>query len=390
MTPWEILNKIAIPRPNGSKAADSTANFIADYCTQAGLTTTEEPFLLRTAMQPLVGLFILLCALAFIFFLWKRRPVWALLFALLAPAIYLAEFELNLPTVSLLSAAKGRTIVAEAGPRDAEQEIILAAHYDSKTDLFDHNARKFFYNFGAVSLGLMLLTAIASMALRRPLETSNTIRFILLVPAMISILGVTGLALALGGGFLRSDKSPGARDDGTAVAVLLALADDLANEPELSENWRVKLIFFGGEEVNMQGSAAYVNQHRQELHGANTRLINLECLAGPGPLRYHSGSGTFLRQYPSDPHLISLVTQVAEEVRQPSEPAGFMYDDSAAFLKADIPAVSLSHSLPGHPDSYHNGSDSIDKVMPGKMEETVSLLKELITEIGWQNATKQP
>lgn len=384
MTPWEILNKIAIPRPNGSKAADSTANFIVNYCTQAGLTTTEESFLLRTAMQPLVGLFILLCALAFIFFLWKRRPVWALLFALLAPTIYLAEFELNLPTVSLLSAAKGRTIIAEAGPRDAEQEIILAAHYDSKTDLFDHNARKFFHNFGAVALGLMLLTAIAGLALRRPLETSNTIRFILLVPAMISILGTTGLALALGGGFLHSDKSPGARDDGTAVAVLLALADDLTNEPLLSDNWRVKLIFFGGEEVNMQGSAAYVAQYRHALHDANARLINLECLAGPGPLRYHSGSGTFLRQYPSDPHLMTLVAQVAEEVRQPLEPAGFMYDDSAAFLKAGIPAVSLSHSLPGHPDSYHNGSDSIDKVMPGKMEETVSLLKELIVRIGRQ------
>ena len=386
MAPWEILNKIAIPRPNGSKAVDSTANFIADYCTRAGLTVTEEHFLLRTAMQPVVGLFILLCALAFVFFLLKRRPVWALLFALLAPAIYLAEFELNLPTVSLLSAAQGRTIVAEAGPRSgaAEQEIILAAHYDSKTELFDHQARKIFYNFGAVSLGLMLVTAIASLALRQPSASNNAVRYILLVPAIISVLGITGLALSLGGGFLRSDKSPGARDNGTAVAVLLTLADDLANEPELSEYWRVKLVFFGGEEVNMQGSAAYVTQHRQELQEANARLINLECLAGAGPLRHHSGSGTFLRQYPSDPHLISVVEDVAEEVRQPVEPAGFMYDDSAAFLKASLPAVSLSHSLPGHPDSYHNGTDSIDKVMPGKMEETVSLLKQLIVRIGRQ------
>jgi len=386
MTVWEILTKIAVPRPNGSKTVDATANFIADYCTGAGLTVTEEHFLLRTAMQPLVGLFLFLCALAFIFFLWKRRPVLVLLFALLAPAIYFAEFEFNLPAVSLLSAAKGRTIVAEAGPRDAKQEIILGAHYDSKTDLFDHEARKIFYNFGAVSLGLMLLTAIAALVLRQPLTSSNTMRLILLIPAMISILGIAGLGLSLGGGFLRSNQSPGARDDGTAVAVLLSLADDLANDPALSENWRVKLIFFGGEEVNMQGSAAYVTQHRPELVAANARLINLECLAGPGPLRYHSGSGTFLRQYAADSHLISLVEHVAEEVRQPVEPAGFMYDDSAAFLKAGIPAVSLSHSLPGHPDSYHNGADSIDKVMPGKMEETVSLLKELITEIGWQNA----
>ncbi|MGI5853488.1 MAG: M28 family metallopeptidase [Bacillota bacterium] len=386
MTPWEILTKIAIPRPNGSKAVDATADFIADYCTQAGLTVTEEHFLLRTAMQPLVGLFILLCALAFIFFLWKRRPVWALIFALLAPVIYFAEFEYNLPTVSLLSAAEGRNIVVEAGPQDARQEIIIGAHYDSKTDLFDHEAREFFHNFGAISLGLIILIAIAALVLQKPFASSNTLLLILLIPAIIGVLGATGLALSMGGGFLRSDKSPGARDDGTAVAIMMTLAEDLANDPALSENWRVKLIFFGGEEVNMQGSAAYVAEHRSELLAANAKLINLECLAGQGPLRHHSGSGTFLRHYSSDARLISLVEQVAEELRQPVEPAGFMYDDSAAFLKAGIPAVSLSHSLPGHPDSYHNGKDSIDKVMPGKMEETVTLLKELITEIGWQGA----
>ena len=107
------------------------------------------------------------------------------------------------------------------------------------------------------------------------------------------------LALAFGGLLVPAHlQSPGARDDGAAVAVLMSLAEKLASsqphQPQL-ERTAVRLVFFGGEEVNMQGSAAYAAAGAVAMGGfAEGPVINCELVGGAAPFCYWESSGTFL------------------------------------------------------------------------------------------------
>lgn len=369
-----LLQRIAVPRAGGSDALARVGSLISDFCSNAGLRVTEETYMLRDYMQGVVGISLAVLAVSALIFLARRKYWIVMVLALLIPAVYLLEFEANVPTASLLTASAGRNIIAEIGPASASRELIVSSHYDSKTELFDHRHRSPIYN-GAV-FSMVLLLAVAVWGLFGGRTASQALWRTWLCLSFVSVVGLTLLALSFGGGWMAKAKSPGARDNGTSVAVMLGLAEELGKNPGALKDTRVKLIFFSGEETNMQGSAAYVKSH--EFPAGRTAVLNLETLAGPGPLRVHSASGTFLSKKPTDAAMVRRVKDAAGQIGIPVVPAGAIFDDSGRFLQAGIPAVTISHSEPDMPSSYHNTGDSIDKVVPGKMEETVRFLKLFI------------
>lgn len=370
----DLLRQIAVPRPGGSSALDKAGTQIADYCRRAGLHVTEETFMLRAYMQGVVALTLVVLAALTLFFVIRRKYWIALALAVLIPAVYLLEFEANVTTVSALSPSTGRNIVAEIGPESPTRELIISSHYDSKTELFDHQQRAPIYNAAVVAM-LLLLAATLWGVLAGP-SAPAALRRTWAIVCLAGLLGLVALAVAFGGGLLLKEQSPGTRDNGTSVVVMLGLADELGKNPEWLKQTRVKLVFFSGEETNMQGSAAFVKRH--EFSPGHTAVLNLECLAGEGPLRYHEASGTFLGRSPSDPTMIRRVCDAAGQLGLEVVPDGLIYDDSARFLQAGIPAVTISHSVPGVDDSFHSTADSIDKVVPGKMEESVRFIQLFI------------
>lgn len=373
----DFLKALAVPRPAGSPALESVGGLIADTCRNAGLRVTEQSFLMRSHLQGVVGLFMLAFASLAAIMLFKRRLWPAVVFALLVPAVYLAELEFNWATVSLVLASSGRNIVAEAGPEHAPRELIISAHYDSKTDLFDHEQRKIFFNAGAAGIGLMLAVALGiGTSLLSKNGGPGWLRGMLLGMVLAGTAGVAMLALSLGGGIFRRDPSPGARDNAAAVAILMDLAGEIGRNSRILQNSQVRFVFFSGEEVNMQGSAAYVRKNRPRLQ--KTAILNLECLGGAGPLQFKESNGTFLRRYPADPGLIGRVQAAAEKQGLQVVPAGFIYDDAARFLEAGIPAVTVSQGHPERPDSYHHAGDNIGRVLPGQMDHARRFIREFI------------
>jgi len=77
----------------------------------------------------------------------------------------------------------------------------------------------------------------------------------------------------------RSEVVPGANDNLSAVAVLVALARSLAERP--TPGVRVLLLSTGSEESFMEGMQGFVRRHRAELDPARTTVLCLECLGSP-------------------------------------------------------------------------------------------------------------
>ena len=171
--------------------------------------------------------------------------------------------------------------VAEAGDPDGEETIVVVAHHDAAhSGLVFHPAlpRLFAERFPkqhersnqsfpimyATWLGPVLV-ALGSLLGRARLQR-------------VGSLLAAGAAAAMAD-IGRSQVVPGANDNLSAVAVLVALARSLAESP--SPGVRVVLLSTGSEESFMEGMQGYMRRHQSELDPASTTVLCLECVGSP-------------------------------------------------------------------------------------------------------------
>lgn len=99
---------------------------IAGHLQSLGCELHLQRFFLRPYMQPIAGLFFLLAG-ALCFVLASKRRYWAALaVALVIPAVYVAEFEFNVPIVTWAGGAQGLPragVCGRIGPRHASPGI---------------------------------------------------------------------------------------------------------------------------------------------------------------------------------------------------------------------------------------------------------------------------
>jgi hypothetical protein len=110
---------------------------------------------------------------------------------------------------------------------------------------------------------------------------------------------VLGAAALLGIDIARSRVVPGANDNATGVASLIALAAAFARDP--LERTDVVAVFSDGEEMGLGGSAAWVDAHRDELQPASTLVVSLDTL-GSGEPAVVKRDGAVTASYSRDTH----------------------------------------------------------------------------------------
>jgi hypothetical protein len=103
-------------------------------------------------------------------------------------------------------------------------------------------------------------------------------------PGVRRLGGWLGLALgALGAVLLadvwRGETVPGANDNLSGVACLVALAELLRDQP--IAGLRVLLVSCGAEETIQDGILGFMARHRDELDPATTRFVNLDTVGSP-------------------------------------------------------------------------------------------------------------
>lgn len=192
-------------------------------------------------------------------------------------------------------------VVAEAGDRDADRTLCVLAHHDAAPSgvVFDQSVQEW--------LARRHPAVLARMRTNPPLWW-----LVLSGPALVGLgsaagrRGVLGAGLGISVGTLlamadigRRPAVPGANDNLSGVAALLAVAGRLRDRP--LRGLRVLLVSAGAEEALQEGIRGFARMHFPSLPPSRTWFLNLDTvgsgrlvlLEGEGPVRMHDYDSGF-------------------------------------------------------------------------------------------------
>jgi hypothetical protein len=276
---------------------------------------------------------------------------------LLLLALWLMVREMNLrntPLRPLLPHGKSQNVIARLAPtRAVKQRVVLVSHLDSHRTPYFHQSpeRQQLFN-------LILILAFVGLPL-------NGLFFLLLaftdwvwpyvvaLPFVLVHLSGVVITLQVDG----TSYSPGANDNASSVAVLLTMAEWLAERPlDHTELW---FLFSGCEEVGCYGMRAFLDEYGDEL-SQDACFIDFEMVAQgiPGVLEKEG----ILTQYKYDPELIKLAEEAAKSVWRPAfRKTGGAYGESVVTTQRGFRSVTLNAVLPdtGEPIAWHRPDDDM-------------------------------
>lgn len=151
--------------------------------------------------------------------------------------------------------------------------LLFMAHYDSKSQPFPIAVR-----LGALFMAVGSVVVLLGVALSAAFELYEPSVFALWLPATIGLVSLLLLFLGFPG-----NRSPGAMDNGSGLAVMLALAGEL---PGVCDD-RCNLMFVatGAEELGLGGALRFAQEHGGKLDPGRTLCINFDILGGGGKVR---------------------------------------------------------------------------------------------------------
>lgn len=376
----ELMTILSVPRPNGSAAERDTCLALEGWLTQQGISHRVHTFRLYPFFFECIGVWLIVSRTLLALAIWLRWGWPALPIAIIGLIGGLLDVAFNIPVVSWPGARPGQNILIELDAPQAQQEVVFAAHYDSKTELLDHRTRFFFLRSLPAGIVLTLLLGIIG-PLDRWLLTQGSawagLTFWLGVALSIALLFLAwGLGLNLSLGRLLK-PSQGAVDNGAACAILLGLADRLARGDISTQHTRVAIALFTGEEVNMQGSRAYVRGRDWPLPAA---VINLEIMAQDGDYVFWEQDGNVFKLMPTSPELNQALAEAVEETTgQPAKPAGPLNSDGGSFIFGGIPTGVLgTYDSQLKDGGFHQPSDNLGRVVMARLPEAVEILEALL------------
>ena len=382
----QILAHLSVPRPNHSQALAETAAYIKTLLTGWGVPFVVQEFTLRPYMQLLFGISILMLAILLFILVVKRKPLAALIVALAIPLVLILEFEVFIPVVTALITTGGENIIVNYTVPNPARELVFAAHYDSKTDFFDHIQRAKIYAFIplAVFTGLAL-PVFAFFVQRHAVLRKKAITAVTTVLAGAVVVYWGLIFLGFGGHiFIPPDRqSFGSVDDGGSVAALLVLSKDIHEGKVDSGNSNITLVFTSGEEVSLQGSHAYILERfgKGQKPAVPISMVNLEMVGQNGPMVYSKKDGQFLIFYNADAGLAERLGAAWKGVAGTDmEPLPAITDDAQRFMAVGIPAITVGNSgLPGlGVSNFHSTMDNPGRVNPENLKMMIRALERYI------------
>ncbi len=264
-------------------------------------------------------------------------------------------------------------VVAEAGDPDAPRTVALVAHHDAA-----HSGLVFHPALGRIG------PRLTPRAHARAGHTLPILYGVWLGPVLVALgallgqrrlLG-TGATVAAGATVAMTDIGaravvPGANDNLSAVAILLAIADALERDP--APGIRVLLISTGSEESFSEGMQAFGERHFRDLSPETTQFLCLECLGG-STLVVLEGEGMLkMRDYPEP-----MREALAAAARAAGAPITrglrtVAATDAIIALRAGYPVVTLASVEDTKlPLNYHWPTDTPDNLHWQTMEDAAA------------------
>ncbi|MGZ5332995.1 MAG: M28 family metallopeptidase [Solirubrobacterales bacterium] len=202
-------------------------------------------------------------------------------------------------------------VVAETGDRGAARTMVVLAHHDAPQTgfIFSQSPQRWVYErypdliertdtsvplWWSVAGG-PAVSALGALSGSRPLARAGAL---LSAGSTISVADIA-----------RSRVVPGANDNLSGVAVLVALAEALRGTPV--EGLRVLLVSCGSEEVLQGGIYGFAERHFPALPPESTWVLNHDSVGSPR-LALLEGEGPFVME-DFDPDFKDLVGEAAAE-----------------------------------------------------------------------------
>jgi hypothetical protein len=293
----EVIEALApLERRAGSAGERTAAEWIAQRLRAAGCDAAVEEEQFREGYARVMSTLSITSGLAGVAALASRRarPVAGAVVAAIADDVS------NGPRLFRRAASPTRTtwnVVGSCGETSAPRTLVLLAHHDAAPTgkIFDDTFQRWWGETfpGIIErvdtslplwwtlMGAPVLVALGSLRGRRGLIAA----------------GVAGSALgtAVFQDVARSPIVPGANDNLTAVAVLVALAERLRAEP--IEGLRVVLASCGAEEVIQGGIYGFGRRHFPALDRERTWFLNLETLGSPRLIMLEGEGAVVMEDY---------------------------------------------------------------------------------------------
>jgi Zn-dependent M28 family amino/carboxypeptidase len=198
-------------------------------------------------------------------------------------------------------------------------------------------------------------------------------------------LAGVGAALGLGAAATFADIGardavPGANDNLTAVAALLATARSLRERPV--EGIRVLLVSTGSEESFMEGMQAFGRRHFGALDRERTDMLCLECLGSP-TLYVLEGEGMLrMRDYPSGAREALAEAAAAVGVPVARRLWTVAATDALVALRAGYRVATLT-AVDDHrfPSNYHWPSDTPENLHWDTVEQAVAVCEAWVRRL---------
>lgn len=274
----------------GTPGEERARAYIVEAARAVGVEMEAEGF--RYSASPLTVMLPLLClalsaaclagSLAYL----AATPFTAVAGAALTALVFLG-LRWSRGFESLASLRGGRresaNLVGVLHARDeARGTAMLSAHYDSKSQVFPVvlRAALFILGFaGAVLLGLALVTVGVMKAAGVDALGSRAGFYVSLLPA--------ALLFALVFNFT-GNRSPGALDNASGVAIILEVARVLKEEP--LRHLEVNVVSFGCEEMGLCGSINHLREHGERLRTRAFYMLNFDMpFSSDGTLGLNTG-----------------------------------------------------------------------------------------------------
>ena len=381
----DIRSLSAIHRPSASAGEREAAEWVASRLRETGFEPAVEEFRFYPAYWTAWGIHVSLAALAGIASLLSRRLARpsAVMSSLLAISFW-GDLTTGFHWLrSLLPAQSGYNVVARLPNPGAKRVLVLSAHHDAAhSGAFFHPAiiRWLAQRSAAAekqpSILQLPFAAILTVAAASLLRAAGLPRFLWRNPLRLAVL-LNGVTAALLADIGRSPVSPGANDNASGVAAVLALAEELKRKPP--SNLEVWFLSAGCEEAIMGGMLAFGRRHFPELAARRPFFLNFEVL-GSGRVSYMEGEG-FLRLYPYHREAVDLAAEVAgergfEEVSSHSIRFG---TDALVPTRHGFPALTVdSVNESGLVSNYHWPTDTPENIDVSSLERAVSFARRLV------------
>jgi Zn-dependent M28 family amino/carboxypeptidase len=272
-------------------------------------------------------------------------------------------------------------VLAKAGDPDAEHTLVVLAHHDAAQTgiIFDQTAiRTFHERFPTVIPNIKTQPPQWWGAFAGPilgLAGALTGSRGLAKASLVFNLGTVGLV----GDMWRSETVPGANDNLTACAVLVALAEMLRESPRAIRVW---LVSAGAEETLQDGIRGFMESHSGELDPQTTSFLCVDTVGSPRLMMLEGEGPAWMEDY--DPGLRDTVARVAEENGLALE-RGFRARASTdaiipqrhGYKIANLSSVNDYHNL----ENYHLPSDTAENVNYETVAEAAKVAYALASEL---------